>query len=153
MLHQMWLQWPRGCNSSPDCPNIVTMSLLSSWSTSMLDFWILVCISFSCLSKSAHFSLCIWSVNLILLGAVCEIGEFMCAGWVSSSLHFELLLLDGKTWSSYHTADVFPPTKLSNFGSSKILHEGKSGLDPQTVDLLKVLGWHVATHRDIFLLN
>ena len=59
---------------------------------------------------------------------------------VSSSLHFELLLLDGNTWSSYHTVDLSPPTKLSNFGSSKVLHEGKSSLDPQTVDLLKVLG-------------
>ena len=77
----------------------------------------------------------------------------MLVDQVSSSLHFELLLLDGNTWSHYHTAGLSPPTKLSNFGSSRILPKGKSSLDPQTVDLLKVLGLHVATHRDIFLLN
>ena len=60
-----------------DCPNIVTMSLLSSGSTSMLafDFWIFVCISFGCLSRLAQFNPCICSVRLILSGGVWEIGE------------------------------------------------------------------------------
>lgn len=58
----------------------------------------------------------------------------------SSSLHFELILIDGNTWSSYHTVHFSPPAKLNNYGFSKTLYEERRSLDPEIMDLLKVFG-------------
>lgn len=55
--------------------------LLSLWLILMLEFLILVFILFNCCLSFVYFNFCIWSVSLIFLGGVWDIGELMWVGF------------------------------------------------------------------------